>query len=193
MTWNAFVTTIANALSALEVHIPKEPGGSVASAFALWHDLTVKTRDNNGTIYLAGNGASASMASHFAADLAKNGGMRTRIFTDGAELTAIGNDVGFDQVFALPLERDARKGDMLVAISSSGSSPNILNAAYAAHRKQATVITLTGFKHDNPLSRLGDINFHVCADTYGLVESSHATILHFWMDHLVEMPQPRVK
>ena len=184
MFWNVFVTEIAEVLNSMEVRIPKTPDASIASAFTLWHDLTVKTRDNDGTVYLVGNGASASMASHFATDLAKNGGVRTRIFTDGAELTAIGNDVGFEQVFSLPLDRDARTGDMLIAISSSGCSPNILNAVYAAHQKHTAVITLSGFRHDNPLSRLGDINFYIPANTYGMVESCHAAILHFWMDKI---------
>ena len=87
-------------------------------------------RNARRTIYLVGNGASASMASHMASDLSKNAGLHTHVFSDPSLLTAISNDIGYEDVFALPLKGRAVKGDMLVAISSSGKSPNILKASY---------------------------------------------------------------
>lgn len=154
----------------------------VQEAFEQWRGLADDIRQRDKTVYFAGNGASASMASHFSADLAKNGGLRTGVFTDLSLMTAIGNDINFEQVFAYPIERFGRAGDMLVAISSSGNSPNIVAAAKAARAKNMHVVTLSGFKADNQLRALGDLNFYVPATTYGLAETCHTAILHYWMD-----------
>lgn len=154
----------------------------VEPAFALWREKTVRLRDRRGTIYLVGNGASASMASHFSADLAKNGHLRTQIFSDLSLITAISNDISYDQVYAEPLSRCAQDGDMLVAISSSGRSPNILNAVDVARRLGVSVVTLTAMDPDNPLRSRGWINAWVPAPDYGHAETSHAAILHRWMD-----------
>ncbi|MGI6656851.1 MAG: SIS domain-containing protein [Desulfobulbus sp.] len=185
MSWQNYVTTLSDSLCALEANAAGGQSMGVETAFKHWHALAESVRKENGVIYLIGNGASASMASHFAADLFKNGGIRTQIFTDPAGITAIGNDVSFDQVFALPLERCACRKDVLVAISSSGQSVNILNAVRAAKNKLATVVTLSSFLPGNALRLLGDINFYVPATTYGIAESSHAAILHAWMDSLL--------
>ena len=103
-----------------------------ATASAAGSTLTREVHDRGGQLYLVGNGASAAMASHIAADACKNGGLRAQAFNDAALLTATGNDLAFDQVFALPLDRLARAGDLLIAISSSGDSPNIVRALEAA-------------------------------------------------------------
>src|SRR5439155_15434224 len=108
--------------------------------------------------YLIGNGASASMASHFAADLAKNAHLHTEVFSDLALITAISNDMGYEHVFAEPLSRRARRGDMLVAISSSGRSPNVLRAVETARRLGLFVVTLSAFAPDNHLRAQGHVN-----------------------------------
>ena len=185
MSWQSYVTTLSGSLCALEANAVGGQGVGVEEAFKHWHALAESVRKENGVIYLIGNGASASMASHFAADLFKNGGIRTQIFTESASITAIGNDLSFDQVFALPLERCACHKDVLVAISSSGQSGNILSAVRAAKDKQATVVTLSSFAPGNTLRLMGDINFYVPASTYGIAESCHAVILHAWMDSLL--------
>lgn len=129
-----------------------------------------------------GNGASASMASHIAADLEKNFHVCTEVFTDLSRITAIANDMGYDQVFAEPVRRKLRKGDMLVAISSSGKSPNILAAAREAAGLGGIIVTISAMSADNPLRSLGALNFHVRGDTFGLAETCHAAILHYWVD-----------
>ncbi|NDC63383.1 MAG: SIS domain-containing protein [Planctomycetia bacterium] len=122
------------------------------------------------------------MASHFATDLAKNGGLHSQVFTDPALVTAIGNDIGYDQVFAEPLRGRGRAGDMLVAISSSGRSPNILAAVEAARALDMVVVTLSAKDPDNPLRAAGSLNLYLSAHTYGLAETGHAALLHWWMD-----------
>lgn len=130
-----------------------------------------------------GNGGSAGIASHMAIDYSKNGGLRSLAFNDGAALTCLGNDLGYENVFAKQIELHARGGDVLIAISSSGRSPNILRAAAAARAVGVGfVLTLSGFSPDNPLRRLGDANLHVPSDQYGFVEISHLALCHAALD-----------
>jgi D-sedoheptulose 7-phosphate isomerase len=182
--WKQHVEDLRSLLSGLSC---ADRGGEALApdeAFARWRDWAVSCREARRTIYLIGNGASASMASHFAADLAKNAHLHTEVFSDLSLVTAIANDMGYDQVFSEPLSRRAAEGDMLVAISSSGQSRNILGAVEVATERRLTVVTLSGMAPDNPLRMAGDLNFHVAATTYGHVETAHATILHHWMDML---------
>ena len=153
--------------------------------FGNWYARTLAVRQKGGAVYLIGNGASASMASHFAADLAKNARLHTQVFFDAALLTAISNDLGFENVFAEPLRRRAQPGDMLVAISSSGRSSNILRAVAAARKLSVVVITLSAMLPDNPLRRSGDLNAYVSAASYSRAETCHAAILHHWMDLVI--------
>jgi D-sedoheptulose 7-phosphate isomerase len=158
--------------------------------FARWQALTRSLRRRRGAIYLIGNGASASMASHLAADLAKNAAVHTEVFSDLALITAVSNDLGYEQVFSHPLSVRARAGDMLVAISSSGRSANVLEAVRLARRRRLSIVTLTAMSPDNPLRRLGAYNFFVEATTYGMAETCHAALLHHWMD-LVDLGDRR--
>ena len=161
---------------------------NIDEGFQIWQELTIDVRDKKQSIYLIGNGASASMASHFAADLAKNAHLHTEVFSDLSLITAISNDMGYEWVFAEPLRRRAKKGDMLVAISSSGASKNILCATEIAHKMDLKVITLSAMSPQNPLRSEGLLNAHVSAETYGYAETCHAAILHHWMD-MVEIKE----
>jgi len=154
-------------------------------AFARWIDWTVEVRERKKTIFLIGNGASASMASHVAADLAKNAHVRTEVFTDLALITAIANDLSFQEIFSEPLKRRLLPGDMVVAISSSGRSPNILQAVQTTKILGGKVVTLSAMQRDNPLRSLGDLNFHIPAPSYGMAETCHAAILHYWIDRTI--------
>lgn len=152
------------------------------AAFERWQKQTRRVYEERKTVYLIGNGASASMASHFAADLAKNAHVHTEVFSDLSLITAIANDMTYDEIFAEPLRRRMIKGDMLVAISSSGQSANILQAVTVAKEIGGSVITVSAMQPDNELRSLGMLNFYVPAATYGMAETCHATILHYWMD-----------
>lgn len=148
--------------------------------------LTGAVLAGRGTIFFCGNGASATMASHAAADLEKNALVRTDVFTDPALITAVANDICFSEVFAEPLRRKMRPGDMLVAVSSSGNSPNVLKACSEARTQGGSVVTLSAMDPGNRLRLAGDLNFYVPAPGYGLAESAHALILHYWIDRTVE-------
>ena len=136
-------------------------------------------------VFFIGNGGSAGIATHMTADFLKNGGIRTISMLQPATITCIGNDYGYEFIFSKQLEIMAEPGDLLVAISSSGNSPNIVNAAKTAREKGCQVMTFTGFKPDNKLRQLGDINVYVPSMSYGYVESIHNMILQQVVDDIV--------
>jgi len=180
--WTDYFETVADGLRGMAV---TDRSGSVLSpseGVARWVAMTRATHDRGGQLYIIGNGGSAGMASHMAADACKNGHLRAMAFNDVALLTATSNDLGYDQVFSLPLERLARPGDLLIAISSSGNSPNIVRALETSRRLSLEAVTLTGMHADNRARMLGDVNFHVPLIRYGWTESAHQVILHYWFD-----------
>lgn len=140
------------------------------------------THDRGNRLFFIGNGGSASISSHMATDYSKNGGMRASALTDGSVLTCLGNDYGYEHVFDKQIEWHARAGDILVAISSSGRSINILNGVRAARNMNCSVYTLSGFGADNPLRVMGDLNFYLANGEYGFVEVGHLALLHCVLD-----------
>jgi D-sedoheptulose 7-phosphate isomerase len=183
-SWQKHVGAISELLAAPSFRGPEGREIETEQGFRQWQDLTLRVRRRRGTVFLIGNGASASMASHLAADLAKNAQVHTEVFSDLSLITAISNDMGYESVFAEPLARRARAGDMLVAISSSGRSPNILAAVRAARRCRLNIVTLSAMQPSNRLRRSGALNLYVPAPTYGFAESCHAAVLHHWMDRV---------
>jgi len=151
-----------------------------------WCTKTADLKRSNNTMFFAGNGASAMMASHMAADASKNGGFRALAFNDPALMTAVSNDISYNQSFALPLKRFANPGDILVTISSSGNSPNVLAAIEAAHELDLRTITLSGMQENNRSRQMGDLNFYVPGMTYGMAECAHQSLLHCWLDIFME-------
>lgn len=147
--------------------------------------LFKRVKQNNNTIHFIGNGGSQGICSHIATDFMKNGGFRALAYTDPSMLTCLSNDLGYDHVYSVPIERFGVLGDVLVAISSSGQSANILNGVVAAHARDMAVITLSGFSMMNPLRSAGDINFYIRSDRYGLVEIAHLAILHHILDRIM--------
>jgi len=132
-----------------------------------------------------GNGGSAALASHTHNDLCKTVGVPAQVFTEAPILTALTNDNGYDTAFEYQMNLFAKPGDLVIAISSSGRSENILRASQVSRKHGCHLITLTGFYPDNPLRKLGDLNFYVPAEDYGFVESAHAVLLHFFTDQAV--------
>lgn len=145
-------------------------------------ERAVKAHQNGQKVIFIGNGGSAGICSHMATDYSKNGGIRSLAFNDGAVLTCLSNDYGYAHVFAKQIEWHANPGDIVVAISSSGQSANILNAAAVAKDIGCTLITLSGFRADNPLRGMGHINFYLDTSEYGFVEVGHLTLLHAALD-----------
>ncbi len=143
-----------------------------------------RARSNRASVYVIGNGGSAAVAGHLVNDLVKVGHVRAFTLHDSSLLTCLANDYGWDNAYAQALAQMALPGDVLIAISSSGRSMNIRNAAAQLWGKGGTVITLSGFAADNPLRALGDLNVWVDSSDYGMVEVGHQFILHHLSDRL---------
>jgi D-sedoheptulose 7-phosphate isomerase len=141
-------------------------------------------RENDGAVYLVGNGGSNAVVSHAAVDLVNTCRMRAFALTDASQLTCMANDFGYPEVFKAPLAILFRPGDALVAVSSSGASPNIVAAARTCAEKQGHVLTLTGFKAGNALRAIGKYNLWLNSGSYSQVEVGHALLLHVLTDML---------
>jgi D-sedoheptulose 7-phosphate isomerase len=167
-------------------HIEYTDNSGKAHKFDNGIELSVKLlseiQEKKHRIYIVGNGGSAAIASHTAIDLLKNGNIPATTFNDASLLTCIANDIGYEDVFSKPIEMLAREGDLVICISSSGSSANILKAANTAKAKKCLVITLSGFAPDNKLRNLGNVNFFVPSFSYGFLEIIHQYILHCILD-----------
>jgi len=144
--------------------------------------LIESVRTAAGKVILIGNGGSASIASHIQNDLCKAVRVRSLVFNEQPLLTALANDDGYGSIFETPIGLWAGRKDAVIAISSSGQSENILRGVRAASSAGCRVLTLSGFRSDNPLRSMGDINFYVPSQSYGHVEIAHSTLLHFLTD-----------
>jgi D-sedoheptulose 7-phosphate isomerase len=138
-------------------------------------------------VVLIGNGGSASIAGHMEMDLCNRVHIRATVFNDPPVLTALANDLGYSAAFEAMVSLWIEDGDCLVAISSSGTSDNILRAVREARRHDSHVVTFSGFRPDNPLRSLGDVNFYVASREYGEVEIAHHALGHFLTDQAAEM------
>ncbi|MBT7589579.1 MAG: SIS domain-containing protein [Candidatus Scalindua sp.] len=141
-------------------------------------NLILSQADYGCKLMFIGNGASAAISSHMSTDFWKTCGIRAVAFNDSSLLTCLGNDYGYEYIFEKSVDMFADRGDVLVAISSSGKSENILRGVNSAKSKECSVITLSGFKDNNPLYSAGDFNFYVPAQEYGPVEVVHHSICH---------------
>ncbi len=133
-------------------------------------------------IILVGNGGSAAMASHVAVDLTKVAGVRAVNFNEASLITCFANDYGYENWTAEALKAYADSGDLIILISSSGKSSNIINGALQAKKMGLQVVTLSGFNSDNPLRKLSDIELWADSSEYNVVEMSH----HIWLVAIVD-------
>ena len=141
-------------------------------------NLIRKTQKQKGKVYIVGNGGSSSIASHVSVEFAKVARVNSSTFNNANLITCFANDYGYENWVKKSLEFHADPKDLIILISSSGESKNMINACnYALKRKLFPIITLTGFKKNNSLSKLGHINFWVDSKTYNLVENSRQIIL----------------
>ena len=183
---NEYINALFHALKQTQLICRNEKKYEVDEGTNCLIDLFSLHKQKQSNIFFVGNGGSAAIASHMTADFMKNGGMKTYSLYDSAMMTCMGNDYGYEYVFSRPLEFLIKEGDLLVAISSSGNSPNIVNAINVAKEKNAEVLTLTGFKEDNKAKQLGDYNLYVPSMEYGLVESIHNLILQQIVDEIMK-------
>lgn len=187
----SFCETLSNSLDELVVTVRSGQIVEKEEAFDILCEKSASIRDAGRSMFLCGNGASAAFANHMALDWTKAGGVPTFSFSDSALLTAMGNDLGYEQAFSAPLSWYAKSGDMLVTVSSSGNSPNIIKVIETARSKGMEVLTFSGMKDDNRSRSLGDLNFYVPSETYGIAESAHQVLLHVWLDKFIGISYPK--
>jgi len=185
-----YFDTLAKLLHDAEATQVRNVSVPLETAFSRIIDKAQTAHAMGQKVIFVGNGGSAAIASHLAIDYAKNGNIRAIALNDGAALTCLGNDFGYDQVFAKQIEMQGAAGDILVAISSSGRSDNILNAVRAARQHRMYVVTLSGFAPDNPLRGLGDMNLYINSPAYGFVEVGHLALCHAILDLATENGSP---
>ena len=185
-----YFAALADHLARTEVTSASGDPLDLAEAVNQVMDWARKTHAAGNKLIFLGNGGSAAIASHMAADFSKNGNVRSLALNDSSMLTCISNDLGYQRVFAKQIELYAGRGDIILAISSSGQSANILHAVDAARERQCAVVTLSGFAADNPLRARGDLNFYIASDRYGFVEIGHLAICHAILDFLCGLRAP---
>tara|TARA_X000000368_G_C22688430_1_gene561456 strand:+ start:39 stop:584 length:546 start_codon:yes stop_codon:yes gene_type:complete len=136
------------------------------------------TKKNKRKVIIFGNGGSAAIANHFSVDLTKNSKIRCVNFNESSLLTCFSNDYGYENWVKKTLEFHAEPKDLVILISSSGESKNMINACkFALKKRHFTIITFTGFKKNNSLSKLGHVNFWVNSKTYNHIENTHQFLL----------------
>jgi D-sedoheptulose 7-phosphate isomerase len=162
---------------------------AIASAVRILEDCLKR----DGVIYACGNGGSAAIANHLACDFQK--GIQThtaakpRVVSLSANLeliTAIGNDIGYEEIFAYQLSTMARRGDVLMTFSASGNSENIVRAVSWAKGAGVPTIALVGFTGGRSAT-MADVTIHVAAENYGTVEDVHQSMMHFFAQYLRQL------
>ena len=128
-------------------------------------------------IYIVGNGGSASIASHVSVDFVKVAKIRSSTFNNSNIITCLANDYGYENWVEEAIKAYCSFEDLMILISSSGKSANIVNAANYCKQNNIDLITLSGFEKNNDLSKLGIINFHVNSTNYNYIEMTHHIVL----------------
>lgn len=154
-------------------------------AFANASDLVNKVSKSSNKIIVAGNGGSAAIASHAAVDFTKAAGIRTICFNEASLLTCFGNDFGYEYWLQKALSYYYDKGDLVILVSSSGESLNILNAAKYVKECFGDLITFSGFDIENNLKKMGNVNFYVNSSHYNMVENTHQVWLLALIDFFI--------
>lgn len=148
-----------------------------------FYEILIKFQNKN-NIHIFGNGGSASIASHFSMDLTNNSQIKCYSYNDPALITCYANDFKYENWISRVIEKYGNKNDLLILISSSGESKNMLNAVKAAKKKKfSKIVTFTGFNIKNSLKKIGDINIWINSKMYNVIENSH----QFYLLLLVDM------
>jgi len=136
--------------------------------------LLIRAHENNKKIMIFGNGGSAAIASHVSVDLTKNAKIRCVNYNEADMITCFSNDYGYERWIEKAIDFYGDKDDVVILISSSGKSKNMINACKAAKNKGVSkIITFTGHDKNNPLSKLGNINFWIDSKAYNFIENIH--------------------
>lgn len=151
------------------------------------YETLVKIQKEKKNCYIIGNGGSAAIASHAVIDFMNVGKLSAITLHDSATLTCMANDYGYENAFSNIIKLTLKPKDILIAISSSGQSKNIINAVESAKNLDSTVITFSGFNSNNPLRKMGNINFWCNSKDYGMVEIGHQFLLHNLADKFMDI------
>ena len=156
--------------------------------------LILKTKSKGKKVLIFGNGGSAAIASHFSVDLTKNAGVRCVNFNEADLITCFANDYGYENWINKAIKFYADKDDLLILISSSGKSKNMINATKASRLKKInTIITLTGHSKNNPLKKLGNMNLWVNSRAYNFIENIHQIWLLLIVDLIIGKKEYKAK
>jgi len=150
--------------------------------------ILTKLRETRNNIYFFGNGASAAFANHMALDFSKNGKILSRSLSDSALLTALSNDYSYENAMLEFLKIEGvTKDDLVITISSSGNSPNVVSVLNYCKENSIKSLALSGLKKDNKSITLADYSIYVPMKTYGMVECIHQIFLHLILDESMEI------
>ncbi len=167
-----------------QFHSLLESTGVLLEDLSLAKEKILQTHLRGQKSMIVGNGGSAAIANHFSVDMTKNAGVRCVNLNESTLITCFSNDYGYEHWIEKAIEFYGDKGDLLIAISSSGKSKNILLGVEAARKKGfSTIITFSGFGAENPLRSMGDINFWINSKAYNMVETIH----QLWLLALVDL------
>ena len=157
-----------------EISLKIIPSEEILKKIIKIKDVLLDTKKRNKKVLIFGNGGSAAISSHVSVDLTKNTKIKVFNFNEADLLTCFSNDYGYEKWVEKTIDFYADRGDVVILLSSSGKSKNMLNACRTSRRKKISkIITLTGDKKNNPLSKLGDINLWVDSNVYNHIENTH--------------------
>lgn len=152
-----------------------------------------KLQESKHSVYIVGNGGSAATASHIITDFINMCNLRTFVLHESSLVTCMSNDYGYEHAYERLIGIMMNPGDVLIAISSSGQSMNIHRAVKQAQILDGVVVTFSGFKADNILRQLGDINLWLDSNSYGFVEIGHLFLLHHLAEKLATLIHAKSK
>ena len=160
------------------------PNEEIVDKIIKTRDILANAKKKDNKIMIFGNGGSAAIASHVSVDLTKNAKIRCVNYNEADLITCFANDYGYERWIEKTIDFYADANDVLILISSSGKSKNMLNACKAAKNiKMSKIITFTGHDKNNPLSQQGDINFWINSKAYNFIENTHQV----WLLTIVDL------
>lgn len=183
---NSRIHAFANVIELTEVSRARSQVNDLEGEINFLSKRLSQLKSDRKSLYIIGNGGSASVAAHAVTDFFNVAKIRATTLHESSLLTCMANDFGYEHALARMLGQLLNPDDVVIAISSSGNSMNMRNAAMICKEKDAFLITLTGFASDNPLRSLGDVNIWLNSFDYGFVEVGHQFILHNIADRLNE-------
>jgi D-sedoheptulose 7-phosphate isomerase len=184
LTLGSRLAEFGEAVRSLEITDANGVVGDTEAAMTDLLGLLIDLRERGGMLFVLGNGGSAAVASHAVTDFFNVGKLRATTVHDSSLITCMANDFGYEAAYGRILATLASPGDVLVAISSSGKSPNIAQAVRTMGQGGGMTITLTGFAPNNPVRSLGNYNLWLDSSDYGFVEIGHQFLLHNLADRM---------